>query len=405
MSGAVALDRAHAEQLDAADPLASFRDQFVIDDPGRIYLDGNSLGRLSHTARARVEAITSDWGARVVEGWNDWIEMPLRVGDRLGRVVLGAQPGEVLACDTVTVNLFKLAHAAADLRGGPIVTDAANFPTDRYVLEGVAAQRGREYVEASDVTAAIDASRDGVLVLSLVDYRSGELLDLPAITADTDALVIWDLCHAAGSVLLDLGPAELAVGCTYKYLNAGPGAPAFLYVRSDLQSRLRSPIQGWFGQRDQFAMGHGYDPVGGIERFGAGSPSILGLSLVDASLETFEDAGMDRLAAKGRDLTSLAITLADAWLEPLGFSVASPRDPQRRGAHVSLHHPEAWPIARALIERAGVVPDFRRPDLVRLGMAPLTTRFVDIWDALDRLRDLVERGEHLAIPPADRRVT
>jgi len=405
MIDAAALERAHAERLDADDPISAFRDRFVIDDPGRIYLDGNSLGRLSHAARTRVEAITADWGARVVEGWNDWIEWPVRVGDRLARVVLGARPGEVLIADSVTVNLFKLAHAAADLRAGPIVTDAANFPTDRYVLDGVASQRGRAYVEALDVPAAIEAARGGVLVLSLVDYRSGELLDIPSVSAATDALVIWDLSHAAGSVELDLGAASLAVGCTYKHLNAGPGAPGYLYVRSDLQEQLRSPIQGWFGQRNQFAMGHGYEPVDGIERFGAGSPSILGVGLVDAGLDAFEGAGMDRVAAKGRALTSLAVDLADAWLAPLGFRIASPRDPDHRGAHVSLRHPEAWPIVRALIERAAVVPDYRRPDLIRLGMAPLTTRFVDVWDALDRLRDLVERGEHRTLPPADRRVT
>lgn len=397
--------RAHAERLDATDPLASLRDRFVIADPDRIYLDGNSLGRLSHAARARVEAVVDDWGTRVVEGWNDWIEVPTRVGDRLARVILGAQPGEVLIADSVTVNLFKLAHAAADLRDGPIVTDAANFPTDRYVLEGVAAQRGRRYVEAVSVEAAIDAAAAGVLVLSLVDYRSGELLDLPAITAATDALVVWDLSHAAGAVEIDLSPAALAVGCTYKYLNAGPGAPAFLYVRSDLQPRLRTPIQGWFGQRDQFAMGPGYEPVEGIERFAAGTPPILGVHLVDAGLDPFEEVGMDRIAAKGRALTSLAVDLADAWLAPLGFEVASPREPTRRGSHVSLRHADAWPIVRALIERAGVVPDYRAPDVVRLGLAPLTTRFVDVWDALDRLRGLVERGEHHDLPPVSRRVT
>lgn len=405
MSADTIRGRAHAERLDAADPLASLRDRFVIADPARIYLDGNSLGRLSHGARARLATAVDDWGTRVVEGWEDWIELPTRVGDRLGRVVLGAQPGEVLVADSVTVNLFKLAHAAADVRDGPIVTDAANFPTDRYVLEGVAAQRGRRYVESPDVASAVEAARGGVLVLSLVDYRSGELLDLPAITAGTDALVIWDLSHAAGAVEIDLSTAVLAVGCTYKYLNAGPGAPAFLYVRHDLRPELRSPIQGWFGQRDQFGMGREYEPVDGIERFAAGTPPILSVHLLDASLELFEQAGIDRVAAKGRALTALAVDLADAWLTPLGFDLASPRDAARRGAHVSLRHPEAWRVVRALVERARVVPDFRQPDLLRLGFAPLTTSFVDVTDSVDRLRTLVERGDHLAMPPEIRRVT
>jgi kynureninase len=394
-----------AAALDAADPLARFRDRFLIADPERIYLDGNSLGRLSVNVRHALADAAADWGDRVVEGWPDWIELPLRAGDRLGRVVLGAEPGEVLVADSVTVNLFKLAHAAADLRDGPIVTDAGNFPTDRYVLEGVARQRGRRYVEAPSVETAVEAGAGGVLVLSLVDYRSGALLDLPTITQATDALVIWDLSHAAGAVEIDLSTANLAVGCTYKYLNAGPGAPAFLYVRRDLQPDLRSPIQGWFGRRDQFAMGPGYEPAGGIERFLAGTPSILGIRALDASLGLVEAATMAAIAAKGRQLTALAIELADAWLTPLAFDVVTPRDPARRGAHVALRHPDAWPIDRALIERAGVVSDFRAPDVLRLGFSPLTTSFTEVAAALDRLRSLVEGGEHRAFAAERRRVT
>ena len=215
----------------------------------------------------------------------------------------------------------------------------------------------------------------------------------------------WDLSHAAGAVNVDLSTAELAVGCTYKYLNAGPGAPGFLYVRGDLQPTLRTPIQGWFGRRDQFAMEPGYEPAAGIERFLAGTPSILGIRAIEASLGLIEEAGMSAIAEKGRRVTELAVALADAWLAPLGFEVATPRDPARRGAHVALRHPEAWPMARALIERAGVVPDFRTPDLLRLGFSPLTTSFVDVWDGLDRLRGLVERGEHHQINADRRRVT
>jgi kynureninase len=399
------IDRSHAEALDAADPLARFRDRFVIADPGRIYLDGNSLGRLSTDVREAIAAVVADWGDRVVEGWHDWIELPRRVGDRLASVALGARPGEVLIADSVTVNLYKLAHAAADHRSGPIVTDAANFPTDRYVLEGVARQLGRQYIEADSVEAAIDAARGGVLCLSHVDYRSAELRDMAAITGSTDALVIWDLSHSVGAVDIDLSVADLAVGCTYKYLNAGPGAPAFLYVRRELQSSIRSPIQGWFGRRDQFVMGPGYEAADGIERFAAGTPSIVGLAAIDAAVGLVEEAGMASIAEKGRSLTNLAIELADARLTSIGFSLGSPRDASRRGAHIALRHAAAWPIARALIERAGVVPDFRPPDVLRLGFAPMYTSHVDVWDALDRLRGLVERGDHRAVAAGARRVT
>jgi len=395
------VSRAHAEALDAADPLAPLRDRFDV-PPGRIYLDGNSLGLVSTGVRAGMAALVDDWANRAVEAWDDWVDLPVRIGDRLASSVLGARAGEVLVADSVTVNLYKLAHAAADHRPGPIVTDAANFPTDRYVLEGVAHQRGREYVEASSVDAAIEAAAGGVLCLAHVDYRSGRLLDLPAITAATDALVIWDLSHSVGAVQIDLSAADLAVGCTYKYLNAGPGAPAFLYVRRELQSEMRSPIQGWFGRRDQFGMAPGYDPVDGVGRFSAGTPVIPGLAALDASLDVIELAGIGQIAAKARALTDLAFALTDAWLTPHGFEAISPRSAPERGAHLALRHDEAWPICRALLERGGVVTDFRQPDVIRAGLSPLTTRFVDAWDGLDRLRSLVASGEHLvaeAAPP------
>jgi kynureninase len=285
------------------------------------------------------------------------------------------------------------------------VTDAGNFPTDRYVLEGVARQRGREYVEASSVEAAVEGASGGVLCLAHVDYRYGRLLDLPAITGATDALVIWDLSHSAGAVEVDLASADLAVGCTYKYLNAGPGAPAFLYVRRELQAEMRSPIQGWFGRRDQFGMEPGYDPVDGIGRFAAGTPSIPGLAALDATLDVIELAGISRIAAKSRTVTDFGLSLADAWLAPLGFEAVSPRSAAERGAHLALRHEAAMPICRALLERAGVVTDFRQPDVLRAGLSPLTTRYVDAWDGFDRLRSLVASGAHLAQEAAPRRVT
>jgi kynureninase len=319
--------------------------------------------------------------------------------------VIGAAPGEVLCCDSVTVNLFKLAGAAH--RGGAIVVQRDAFPTDRYVLEGLAAARG---VELRLVGSIQEASEAGLVVWSHVDYRTGEIEDLPGLTAhcrDAGVPLIWDLCHSAGVVPVDLGPAgaTLAVGCTYKYLNSGPGGPGFLYVAGEALDALRSPIQGWFGQRDQFAMERPYEPALGIERFLAGTPPILGLAAAEEGARMVAAAGVQAIREKSLAQTQLVIALADAWLGPLGFVVGSPRDDARRGSHVALRHPDAWRITRALIERARVVPDFRPPDVIRLGIAPLYTRFVDVWDALDRLRALVAGGEHEAFDAAPGRVT
>jgi kynureninase len=332
--------------------------------------------------------------------------------------VLGARPGEVVVGDSTTVNLFKLCSAVLDLGPGAIVTDRDNFPTDRYVLEGLAAQRGRELrVFAPDPLAGprpadLESHLEGaaLVLLSHVSYRAGALADMRALTAlarDHGAHVVWDLSHSAGAVPVELHGAgvELAVGCTYKYLNAGPGAPAFLYVAEALQPRLRSPIWGWFGQRDQFAMERDYDPVDGIGRFLAGTPPVLDLAAVEEGVRLTAEAGVDRLRAKSVALCDLIVALHDAWLAPLGFSLGSPRDGERRGSHVSLRHDEAWPICRALIERAAVVPDFRGPDSIRLGVAPLYTGFADVWDALDRLRRLVAAGEQRLVDAARPRVT
>jgi kynureninase len=405
----VAVSRAEAEALDAGDPLAGFRDRFVIADEERLYLDGNSLGRLPRPTRERLDAFADQWGADLVSGWHEWIELPARVGDALGEV-LGASPGEVLACDSTTVNLYKLVNALLDAAPGlgKLVTDRDNFPTDRYVLEGIAAARGLELVifEAADPVHGpqpSDLPEDGLAVLSHVAYRSGALADMAAFNGH----IIWDLSHSAGAVPVELNArgVELAVGCTYKYLNSGPGGPAYLYVAEALQDRLRSPIQGWFGQDDQFAMQRPYEPAPGIARFLAGTPPIAGLVAVEEGVRVTAEAGMDRLREKSIGLTELMIALHDEWLAPLGFELGTPRDPARRGSHVSLRHPEAWPICRALIERAAVIPDFRGPDSVRLGVAPLYTRYVDVWDALDRLRGLVERGEQRDVDQARSRVT
>jgi kynureninase len=405
-----ALTREQAAALDAADPLAGFRERFVVADERKIYLDGNSLGRLPVATRDRLRDLVEEWGERLVSGWTDWIDAPVRTGDLIAKVI-GARPGEVVVGDSTTVNLYKLCSAALDLGPGALVTDRGNFPTDRYVLEGIAAQRGLELRlidRPDDLSGALDGA--AVVVLAHVDYRTGEIADMAGLTRvarEHGARMVWDLCHSAGAVPVDVRGAgvELAVGCTYKYLNAGPGAPAFLHVAGELQPRLRSPIWGWFGQRDQFEMERPYDPVDGVGRFLAGTPPILDLAAVEAGVGLTVEAGVERLREKSVALCELIVALHGAWLAPLGFELGSPRDPARRGSHVSIRHPEAWPICRALIERADVVPDFRGPDSIRLGVAPLYTRFADVWDALDRLRGLVERGEHRLVDAARSRVT
>jgi kynureninase len=410
-------DRARAEILDTQDALAPFRERFVIDDPETIYLDGNSLGRLPVATRERLGELAGQWGAELVGGWHEWIDLPGRIGDLLASGVLGARPGEVIVTDSTTVNLFKLAGAVLETSPGAIVTDAENFPTDRYVLDGLARLHGRELrvfeadplngPQPDDVERACASADVALVALSHVAYRSGALADIERIAAAAPARVLWDLSHSAGAVPVELEQrgVELAVGCTYKYLNAGPGAPAFLYVREELQGELRTPIQGWFGQRDQFLMERPYDPAPGIRGFLAGTPGILALAGVEEGAKLVAEAGIDRLREKATALTELIVAVHDERLAPLGFRLGSPRDPARRGAHVSLAHDEAWPICRALIERAKVIPDFRGPDSIRLGVPPLYTRFVDAHDALERLAALVERGDHREVDERPLRVT
>jgi kynureninase len=411
----------HATALDDADELRGFADRFLRTEDATLYLDGNSLGRTPRATRDRLrELVEVEWAGQLIRGWDHWIGLAAQAGDLLAASVLDARPGEVIVSDSTSVNLYKLASAALDARPGRtvIVTDDDNFPTDRYVLAGLAQARGLEVrVIAADpdlgvgvdaVARAVDP--DTALVsLSHVAYRSGAVADLAAITATAQqagALTLWDLSHSVGSVPVPLGPAsaDLAVGCTYKYLNGGPGAPGFLFVRRDLQATLRQPIWGWFGQRDQFEMGTEYDPVGGIERFQVGTPNIAGLVAVLEGTKIAAEAGINRIWAKGRALTAYAVELADAWLTPLGFALASPRDPHSRGAHVSLRHPRAWQISQALRADA-IIPDFRPPDRLRLGFAPLYTSFTDVFRGLARLRELVGTEAHLAYPEARSRVT
>ncbi len=394
------LSRDAAAELDASDPLRAFRDRFVI-APDVVYLDGNSLGCLPRATVNRIDAIIAQWGDRGVRGWDEgWLELPLEVGDRLGAAVLGAAPGQTVIGDSTTVCFYKLASAALDARPGrtQIVTDLGNFPTDRYVLEGLARTRGLEIVwldgepKPDDVAARLGADT-ALVTFSHVSYRSAHIADMAQVNTvadDAGALMLWDLSHSAGSVpiSLDGDHAPLAVGCTYKYLNGGPGAPAYMYVSRRLQSELRQPIWGWLGRRDPFEMAPGYEVAEGMRGFLSGTPPVLALAAVDEGVRLVAEAGIEAIRAKGIALTELAIALADTRLAELGVSVASPRDPARRGAHVALAHARARELCAALVE-AGVIPDFRRPDVIRFGLSPLTTRFVDVWDGVDALRRAV----------------
>jgi kynureninase len=393
------------DALDAADPLAGIRDRFVPTEPGLIYLDGNSLGRPTRASVERVNALAEAWSKRLIRGWDDgWLEMPLAVGDILGTEVLGARTGEVAVTDSTTVNLYRLASAALDARSDrrTIVIERAEFPTDRYIVEGLARERSLEIrwldgdpVEGLTTEEIVSTfnSDTALLILSAVNYRSAAIVDIKSVTdaaREAGALVLWDLSHAAGSIPVDLeaNGVDLAVGCTYKYLNGGPGSPAFLFVRRELQDSLRPPIQGWFAQREQFDMGPAFQRQPGIAGWLVGTPGVVALTSAQAGIEVVADAGIDAIRAKGIALTEYAIELTDGCLAPLGCSVGSPRDSSRRGAHVSIRHPDAKRLVQTLIAK-DVIPDFRAPDSIRLGFSPLTTSFADVHRGLMTLRDLL----------------
>lgn len=400
------IDLDHTRALDAADLLAAFRDRFVIPDPDVVYLDGTSLGRPPIAALEAIERIGRTWSEALIRGWTDesWLDYPLRVGDLLATGVLGAPTDEVAVTDSTTVNLYRLAAAALDARAPRrvVLIERSEFPTDRYVVEGLARERDLEirWLDSDPVeglsTATITAALDGdvaLVVLSAVNYRSAAIVDIAAVTSasrDAGALVIWDMSHAAGSIPVELGAngVDLAVGCTYKYLNGGPGAPAFLFVRRELQHELRPPIEGWFAQRDQFEMGPRFEPRGGIAGWLVGTPGIIGLVAAEAGIALTAEAGIDRIRAKSIALTTYAIELFDARLAALGCTLGSPRDASRRGSHVSIRHPDARRLTEALIER-NVIPDFRAPDSIRIGLSPLTTSFEDVYRGLGVLRDLL----------------
>jgi len=394
--------RAEVEAMDAADPLASYREQFVVADPDLIYLDGNSLGMLPRATRQRViEVLDDDWGSHLIRSWDDrWIDLPRRVGDAIGIGLLGGASGETIVGDSTTIALYKAIAAALDARPGRrcIVIERDNFPTDRYVVESLAAQRGLDIrwideagpdgVSLDDLERVLDADV-AVAVLSHVDYRSAALLDLPTFTTavhSCGALVVWDLCHSAGVVPIDLAAAgaDVAVGCTYKYLNGGPGAPSYTWVRGDLLTELRQPIWGWWGRQQMFDMEQGYAPTPDMRAWLTGTPSVLSLAAIEPGVAMTVEAGVASIRRKSEALLTLAVRLYDELLGPAGFGLGTTRDPARRGSHLTLTHPEAERVTCHLIA-GGIIPDFRRPDGIRLGLAPLTTRFTDVYDAARRI--------------------
>ncbi|AWB92749.1 kynureninase [Aeromicrobium chenweiae] len=390
--------------LDGADRLSAFRDRFVIDDDLVAYLDGNSLGRLPKATQERLAAfVREEWGGRLIRGWSEsWVDLPVAVGDELGAALLGAASGQTVIADSTSVNLYKLLHAAAGVRPGrdEIVIDVTNFPTDRYLVESVASARGMtvrwlepDLVEnvTPDVLATALGERTAVVVLSHVDYRSGTLLDLPGLTDAVHAaggVVVWDLCHSAGVVpiALDAAAVDFAVGCTYKYVNAGPGAPAFAYVAARHLADARQPIAGWWSAADLFAMSDTYETSPTIRRMLSGTPSVSGILAVQEGVRLIAEAGVDAIRAKSEALTAYAIELLDA----AGLEIVTPREPGLRGSHVTVRHAEAREVAAGMIER-GVVPDFREPDLIRLGLSPLSTSYAEVAAGVAVLVDCAAR--------------
>lgn len=420
-------DRAYALELDKNDPLASYRSKFVITDPNLCYLDGNSLGRLPHaTVKAVSDFVSQEWGNEVVTGWSHWIDEAQIAGDLLGRASLGAAAGQVLVCDTTSVNFYQLCLAAISARPGrkTIITDAANFPTDRYILQGIAKQFGLNLViidnedpaiaENERITAELlekYMSEDVALVtFEVIQYRSGARTDIQSVTdlaRSYGAYVVWDASHATGAIEMNFDECgvDLAVGCTYKYGNAGPGSPAWLYVNKRVQKELQVPIQGWFGNEDQFGMGPHFEKAEGIRGFQIASPSIIGIRGVQIAFGMIEEAGIDVIASKAAIGTQMMIDLFDEWLAPLGYTLLTSRNPKERGGHISIGHPDAARICVALRKFANVIPDYRTPNTIRLAIAPLPTSYVEVWDGFQRIRDLTETRQYEKIEGSDSRVT
>jgi kynureninase len=399
----------YANQLDARDPLRDFRQRFVIEDDGLIYMDGNSLGRLPQDAVGLAEQLVKQqWGNRLIRSWNEgWWDASERIGGKIAQLI-GAQPDEVIIADSTSVNLFKLATAALRLQSGRthILTDDLNFPSDVYILQGIVDLLGGQHqidiVKSADgihtpddaLINAIDENT-ALVTVSHTAFKSGAVYDMGRVTQvahQQGTLVLWDLSHSVGAIPVDLNGAEadLAIGCTYKYLNGGPGAPAFIYIRRDLQDKLLNPISGWFGQRDPFAFGLNFQPVQGIRRFLTGTPPVISLSLVEPGVDLLLEAGIDALRQKSLQQTSYLIDLWESVLQPLGYTLYTPREDAQRGSHISVGHEYGLAIDLALIDRYHVLPDFRAPNIVRLGITPLYTTYHEIWQTVMALREIVE---------------
>lgn len=411
------IDTAYAAQLDAQDPLAQFRERFVIADSDLIYMDGNSLGRLPRATLPLAEnIITHQWGERLIRSWNEgWFDTPERVGAKIAQLI-GAQPDEVIVADSTSINLFKLAVAALRNQYGRlhILTDNLNFPSDLYILQGAIDLLGQQhqldivsspddiYGPVAELYARLD-SQVALLALSHTVFKSGYTYDIAAITKaahEVGTLVLWDLSHSVGAMPIDVTATQvdLAIGCTYKYLNGGPGAPAFLYIRHDLQERLSNPIAGWMGQKNLFSFEQTYQAATGLRGFLTGTPPVISLSLIETGVDLLLEAGLDKLRAKSEQQSSYLIALWETLLKPLGFSLNSPLDVQQRGSHISLGHTEGLRIDLALLNDMNVLPDFRAPDNIRLGIAPLYTSFHDIHATVMRLQQIVSEKRYEKYP-------
>ncbi len=412
MNQELLLEFAHFK--DSVDPLGAFRDEFVIEDPDLIYLDGNSLGRLPKRSIKRMrDLVEVQWGGRLVRGWGeDWIDLPNRIGAKIAKLI-GASSDEVLVCDSTSVNFFKLAMAALEFQKGrsEIVTDSANFPSDVYLLQGCAKQTGHtlHVCEPEQIGEKLGPNT-ALLTLSHVSFKSGHLHSMRDLTAKAQACgarVLWDLSHSVGALPIELNAchADLAVGCTYKYLNGGPGAPAFLYVRRDLQEKLLNPIWGWFGQTNPFGFSLDYQPAAGIQRFMVGTPPVLSLAAVECGVDLMLEAGIEQLRAKSVEQTEFLIELWRQLLQPLGFSLNSPASSSDRGSHISLGHPNAFQIDQCLIEEMKVIPDFRHPDNIRLGVTPISTTFFVLAEAMLRIKKTVDSGAYKKYPTVAKGVT
>jgi kynureninase len=418
----------YAQQLDEQDVLKSFRGKFQLNDPNLVYLDGNSLGILPNPTKRHInQVVEKEWGDGLIRSWNSgWYARPANVGAKLAKII-GAQPDEVIMADSTSVNLFKLAYAALKFQEGKqrIVSDTLNFPSDLYILQGLIENFGnRHSIQLAQSADGISISMNelerqissdtALVTLSHVVFKSAFMYNMKEVTRlahSKGAMIIWDLSHAVGSVPVKLNEsnADMAIGCTYKYLNGGPGAPAFLYVRKDLQEKLQSPIWGWFGQHKPFDFSLNYQPAEGISKFLAGTPPLLALSTVEPSLDLMLEAGIDKIREKSVSQSNYLLSLVEKFLIPLNFTIGSPTNSEQRGSHISIRHPEAYRICKALIDKTigakVVIPDFREPDNIRLGIAPLYNTFSEIFEAISQIKDIVETKKYTVFNPDRESVT